>query len=111
MKLMSADDETSKVLHWLSGRNQLPKHQNQCNRRVTGTGGWLLNDESYLKWKAEPGQILWLSGIGKPLAICGLSILSFTRSWKWKDCLMVSLRLSWSCPEAKSKHLRHKFRD
>ncbi|KAJ9498592.1 hypothetical protein H2202_005778 [Exophiala xenobiotica] len=63
------DNERESFLRWLSADEQALKYRSHCEKRVKGTGQWLLQHESYLKWKKEPGEMLWLSGIGQSSGI------------------------------------------
>ncbi len=63
--LPPTDNEREQILRWLAADEQAFKYRDHLEKRVEGTGEWLLQHESYLKWKNEFGEILWLSGIGE----------------------------------------------
>lgn len=91
-------DERDKCLHWLGGRNQLDKHQCEVEKGTNGTGNWLLRNDTYRSWKANPGQLLWLNGIGgSPRQTSRIFLANRSFSRVWQDGIMVCSRLFSKC--------------
>jgi hypothetical protein len=70
-----ADEGRTELLGWLGGCDQSAKHRQEYQKCVRGTGDWLLKIDKYVEWKANPGQLLWLNGIGESLLVCHHSML------------------------------------
>ncbi|KAF7551513.1 hypothetical protein G7Z17_g4943 [Cylindrodendrum hubeiense] len=66
-----ADDLRNEVLQWFSDDDQSPKHHDAYKKCVEGTGDWLLQNDTYVDWKAGSGKLLWLNGN----AGCGKTVL------------------------------------
>jgi len=71
------DGKSRLVVDWLSkyANNYHMKHDEVVRRRVSGTGGWLLQSEAFSKFvrKSDGGQLLWCHGIpgaGKTVLSC-----------------------------------------
>ncbi|KAF7559303.1 hypothetical protein G7046_g4857 [Stylonectria norvegica] len=58
------DDEITEIIHWLGNYDQASKHRDAYKKCTEGTGQWLLDNKTYLEWKADPGQLLWVNGNG-----------------------------------------------
>lgn len=67
-----SEEKRLKCLQDIRGLNQTQKHDNECSRRVEGTGDWVLESKPYLYWKEHVGQLLWLKGMGKFPVLLGL---------------------------------------
>ncbi|KAH6983300.1 hypothetical protein BKA56DRAFT_671994 [Ilyonectria sp. MPI-CAGE-AT-0026] len=53
-----------KILHWISPEPYKQHHEQTKSEVLEGTGKWLLQDPTFLKWKNESASsILWLRGI------------------------------------------------
>ncbi|KAK7423870.1 hypothetical protein QQX98_000741 [Neonectria punicea] len=65
------DDFRDEIIAWLDRDNQAYKHRDEYKKCVQGTGDWLLQNDAHVRWKAEPGNLLWLNGN----AGCGKTVL------------------------------------
>ncbi|KAH6999962.1 ankyrin repeat-containing domain protein [Ilyonectria destructans] len=65
------DESKAHFLHQLGWNDQSPKHRDEYKKCVEGTGDWLLQHETFLDWKVNPGKLLWLNGH----AGCGKTVL------------------------------------
>ncbi|KAH8425514.1 ATP-binding protein [Aspergillus melleus] len=63
-----------RLLDWLSTTRYSQTQNDNQDIRSDQTGDWLLSSNEYLRWKATPGETLWLHGP----AGCGKSILCST---------------------------------
>jgi hypothetical protein len=68
------DDQYQKIMNWIRAPDQRTNHGAARQKRETGTGGWLLDSDSYKAWKAASTGHLWLHG----KAGCGKSVLCST---------------------------------
>ena len=48
--ILTAADDESKVLAWLSPLEPEVRHQDICDQRVDGIGGWLLETKEFRSW-------------------------------------------------------------
>jgi hypothetical protein len=55
--------ERKRILSWLSPLSFEGKQRQLFERRQPGTGEWLVQHETFQKWKASSGSTLWCSGI------------------------------------------------
>ncbi|KAK8208081.1 ankyrin repeat-containing domain protein [Phyllosticta capitalensis] len=62
------------ILSWLSAPDPWTNYDKALRQRHPGSGQWLLEDPTYLAWKARPNSFLWLHGIPG----CGKTVLSST---------------------------------
>ncbi|KAK2039643.1 hypothetical protein LZ31DRAFT_76858 [Colletotrichum somersetense] len=54
----------AKILRWISDEPYHQHHQQTHSEVMKGTGGWLLQDQTFIQWKNESASsILWLHGI------------------------------------------------
>lgn len=61
-----AGKERIEILSWLSQLSPAQHHDYNKSLRTPGTGGWLMNKESFREWKdLDASSLLWLHGIGK----------------------------------------------
>ncbi|GMF69625.1 unnamed protein product [Aspergillus oryzae] len=65
----STGSQDMEILDWLSPTDQAGGEQSAIyskaqRDRTSQTGDWFLNSRKYRKWKAEPGSIMWLHGVG-----------------------------------------------
>ena len=67
-----------RVLSWLSEIDHEHKHYSVRQPRVAGTGGWLLEQPNFLKWRdgTASSNVLWCYGIQGP----GKSVLTYVMS-------------------------------
>ncbi|KAI4645433.1 uncharacterized protein J4E78_009343 [Alternaria triticimaculans] len=73
-KEVQGEERLIKIRSWLSAPDPSINYQKAHNQRQTGTGLWLLQHETFLKWKEGAASRLWLYGIPG----CGKTILSST---------------------------------
>ncbi|KAH0553143.1 hypothetical protein GP486_006671, partial [Trichoglossum hirsutum] len=62
------DQETQKIVNWLSPLNSWLKQADISNQRQPGTGQWLLDDPVFLEWVKGNKESLWcrgMPGVGK----------------------------------------------
>lgn len=59
------DGTEAMILGWLSSLQPNRKHRDVINRRLEGTGSWLLQDPLFKSWRDDPqsSQVLWCHGI------------------------------------------------
>ncbi|KAJ3965206.1 ankyrin repeat-containing domain protein, partial [Lentinula raphanica] len=64
-----------KLKEWLAAPDCSINYATALDKKVAGTGQWILEDATYLKWKkeVEQGSILWIQGKGNK---CNLSNLA-----------------------------------
>ena len=57
--VFTASDDESKILAWLSPLEPHVRHQDICNQRVEGIGGWLLETKEFRDWYngSEKGEL------------------------------------------------------
>ncbi|KAJ3840312.1 hypothetical protein F5878DRAFT_76169 [Lentinula raphanica] len=62
-----SSDEEKKLKEWLAAPDCSINYATALDKKVAGTGQWILEDATYLKWKkeVEQGSILWIQGKGK----------------------------------------------
>ncbi|KAH6869627.1 hypothetical protein B0T10DRAFT_450909, partial [Thelonectria olida] len=57
-------EKRRKILHWISAEPYRQHHEQTKSEVLEGTGKWLLQDPTFLRWKNESASsILWLRGI------------------------------------------------
>ncbi|KAJ3968649.1 hypothetical protein EV361DRAFT_924950 [Lentinula raphanica] len=56
-----SSDEEKKLQDWLAAPDSSITYATAWNKKVAGTGQWILEDPVYLKWKEE-GSILCIQG-------------------------------------------------
>ncbi|KAJ3752328.1 hypothetical protein EV360DRAFT_75453 [Lentinula raphanica] len=54
-------DEQRKLQDWLAAPDSSINYSTALNKKVAGTGQWILEDSQYLKWKKK-GNNLWIQG-------------------------------------------------
>ncbi|KAI9776091.1 MAG: hypothetical protein M1839_000604 [Geoglossum umbratile] len=62
------DQETQRIVDWLSPLNSWLKQADISNQRQTGTGKWLLDDPIFLEWVKGDVESIWcrgMPGVGK----------------------------------------------
>lgn len=60
------EDERLEMLNWLSDVPTMSHHEYQQSLRHAGTGGWLLDKDSFRNWEdSDSSALLWLNGPGK----------------------------------------------
>ncbi|KAF2734842.1 ankyrin [Polyplosphaeria fusca] len=69
-----ADERSSKIRRWLSAPDPSTNYQKALKLRQADTGLWLLESDTYKRWKTAATSPLWLYGIPG----CGKTILSST---------------------------------
>ncbi|KAJ4856183.1 ankyrin repeat domain-containing protein [Trichoderma breve] len=58
------EDERVKILQWISDIPYESDHYTAKSGRIEGTGGWLIQHETYKAWRdAKESTVLWLNGI------------------------------------------------
>jgi hypothetical protein len=67
-------ESINKICRWLSAPDPSTNYNKACKQRQADTGLWLLESESFKRWKTDPESWLWLYGIPG----CGKTILSST---------------------------------
>ncbi|KAJ3766622.1 hypothetical protein FB446DRAFT_708486 [Lentinula raphanica] len=77
-------DEGRKLQDWLNAPDCSINYSTALNRRVDGTGQWILKDPTYLVWK-EQGSVLWIQGQDVIILVLKLVL---------KDCYHLSFH-SW----------------
>ncbi|KAJ3837046.1 hypothetical protein EV361DRAFT_921243 [Lentinula raphanica] len=56
-------DKEKKLIDWLAAPDCSANFVAASDKRVTGTGKWVLEDPIYLDWlKKDKGSILWIQG-------------------------------------------------
>lgn len=74
------------VLVWLGNLPYGEWHKNAAAMRMGGSGGWLLEKEAYLGWKADKRSCLWIHGVRKSLTFEFLETQTDRYcSWSWQD--------------------------
>jgi hypothetical protein len=72
-----AVSKRKEILQWLSPEPYLQHHKQMKQDVLDGTGGWLLEDPVFQKWKGHTvSSVLWLHGIpgsGKSKLVCANS--------------------------------------
>ena len=56
------DEETKRILHWLSPVNFWLKQEDVYKQREPGTGKWLLEHPDFLEWEKGNTEMLWCCG-------------------------------------------------
>lgn len=57
-------EKRGEILHWISAEPYKQHHEQAKSEVLEGTGKWLLQDRTFLRWKNESASsILWLRGI------------------------------------------------
>ncbi|KIK64437.1 hypothetical protein GYMLUDRAFT_240979 [Collybiopsis luxurians FD-317 M1] len=74
---VTTDDEVGKIRKWLQAPDCSANRADAADKKVEGTGQWILSHPEYQKWKGQP-SILWIQG----KAGSGKTVLSTTI---WKD--------------------------
>lgn len=67
-------DKYHKIVGWLAPPEPSSNHNAARRRHEPNTGAWLLESETYRRWKASPNSRIWLHG----KAGCGKSVLCST---------------------------------
>jgi hypothetical protein len=70
----STDAKLCKIRQWISAPDPSTNYQKALKLRQTDTGLWLLESDTYTRWKSAATTPLWLYGIPG----CGKTILSST---------------------------------
>jgi hypothetical protein len=60
---LSTAAERIQIIDWLSPINFFLRQVDISRERQAGTGGWLLVDPHFQKWKYDAGRTLWCHGI------------------------------------------------
>lgn len=81
------DQETRKIIKWLSHLNFWSKQDDTFGRRQEGTGEWLLNDPTFQQWINGDIKVLWCPGHRTSQFKIFLTLSSRRR----KDCSCVSI--------------------
>lgn len=63
--LTCAGQEERDILDWISNIRYDDIQNRTQKNRSSDTGSWFLKSLVYIKWRATPGEILWLHGVGK----------------------------------------------
>ncbi|EMD65035.1 hypothetical protein COCSADRAFT_317254 [Bipolaris sorokiniana ND90Pr] len=71
---LGQEEKLGKICRWLSAPDPSTNYHKAHKQRQADTGLWVLDSESFTKWKASPASRLWLYGIPG----CGKTILSST---------------------------------
>ena len=53
------------VMRWLAVADPHINHRSACQRRLPGTGHWLLEDLDFMEWELGQNNYLWLNALGK----------------------------------------------
>ena len=53
---VTATDDESKMMAWLSPLGPQVRHQDICSQRIDGIGGWLLETKEFINWYNGSGQ-------------------------------------------------------
>ena len=53
------------ITAWLAIADPHTNHRAACQRRLPGTGHWLLEDEDFMEWEARNNTYLWLNALGR----------------------------------------------
>ncbi|KAE9393572.1 hypothetical protein BT96DRAFT_923980 [Gymnopus androsaceus JB14] len=59
--IVVSTDEKEKIRKWLDAPDCATNFRVADDKRVEGTGEWILNHPEYVEWKQNPG-ILWIQG-------------------------------------------------
>lgn len=83
--------EEKEQLNWLSMAPYWRRQAALQDKRTVDTGIWFLDSEEYNRWKANPGDILWLQGISKSFNVSLRSPMSLIicNSGLWEICSLV----------------------
>jgi len=57
------DEESQKILDWLSPLNFWEKQHDALSRREAGTGQWILEEPAFIEWLDRTQRILWCPGM------------------------------------------------
>src|SRR5271155_4005075 len=57
------DQESQKILDWLTPIDYAPQHSDFISRRQEGTGQWLLNSDQFQTWLNTTKQTLFCPGM------------------------------------------------
>lgn len=57
------DEESQKILDWLSPLNFWEKQHDALSRRESGTGQWILEEPAFNEWLDGTQRILWCPGM------------------------------------------------
>ena len=60
-----AKSKQATALAWIDPPQVETNHEYACNQRHGDSGEWFLQNNIFKEWKAESGQLLWISGIRK----------------------------------------------
>ena len=55
------------VMRWLAVADPHINHRSACQRRLSGTGHWLLEDPDFMEWEVGHNNHLWLNALGRYL--------------------------------------------
>ncbi|KAJ1329892.1 ankyrin repeat domain-containing protein 50 [Microdochium nivale] len=69
---LHASDQLDKIRRWLTPPDPSTNFNKARQQHHDGTGQWLLQSDTYIKWKKERNSFLWLIGIPG----CGKTVLS-----------------------------------
>ena len=50
---------------WLAVADPRPNYLSACQRRLQGTGHWLLNNIDFMEWEVGDNNYLWLNALGR----------------------------------------------
>jgi len=59
------DDETRRVMHWISSENPWSKQEDVLRQRQAGTGQWLLEHSDFVEWAEGIKDRIWCVGSRK----------------------------------------------
>ncbi|KAL6714577.1 hypothetical protein ACLMJK_008002 [Lecanora helva] len=74
LRTAATEDLSRRIFAWLSAPDPSSNFESAREKRSQGTGIWLLENPTFLRWKSSPCSLLWLSG--KPGS--GKTVLSST---------------------------------
>ncbi|KAF7341365.1 Ankyrin repeat-containing protein [Mycena venus] len=96
--------ERDEIIQWISPLNFFPRQADIFNARQPGTGGWLLEDASFIKWKSGSIDTVWcrgMPGAGKTV-LCAIVVDHLRKSLDNENIRIAVVYLNHKETEAQS---------
>lgn len=85
------DDQAQKIIDWVSPLSFRQKHLAILESVQQGTGGWLIQHETFQRWAEGNVGLLWCPGIREATDFSTMiHTLISVYSWSWQDETSVS---------------------
>ena len=55
-------EESKEIIRWLDPPSPASSHRDASAKHREATGGWLLDDAEFSKWRTHPSSVLWVQG-------------------------------------------------